>query len=300
MFSQFSGLSECRGWAARPRPPPAPRPTGFGEWIRRMQTVDPNRPLDQPMEMRSMDDEFNNLANDIDVCTDRFMQLQTNMTIALDRYQGCRMVGMDAHVLGRMVHVAIDIGLTSAQVEILRQCVPDLHMMENSMWEATQKIKPHLDDLLQPGTNEMVNHVHDNTDEILNLVITPELEACRLAQPHDEERGPVEPPMGECFIDTEFNYLAHEIEAVTGSFMNLQKTMTTALERYTKCLLFNNRIYNLEMVVLAAQHLGFDNHQMAYIERAILDLVYMEKVTWEQSLEIKPHLENIFEAMANQ
>ena len=282
-------------------PPPAPRPTGFGKWIRLMQTADPNRPLDQPMEMRSMDDEFNNLANDIDVCTERFMQLQANMTTALDRYQGCRMVGMDAHMLGRMVHAAIEgLGLTSAQVEILRQRVPDLHMMENSMWEATQEIEPHLDDLLQPGTDEMVNHVHDNTDETLNLAITPQLEACRLAEPHDEEKGPVEPQMGECFECTEFNYLAHEIGAVTHTFVNLQKTMTTALDRYTKCLLLSDRIYNLEMLVLAAQHLGFDSQQMAYIERAIPDLVYMEKVTWEQSLEIKPHLENIFEAMANQ
>ena len=131
-----------------PAPPPAPRPIGFGEWIRRMQTTDPDCPLDPSTEMRSMDNEFHNLAYDIDVCTERFMQLQTNMTSALDRYQGCRMVGMDAHMLGRMVHAAIDIGLTIPQMEFLQERVPYLRHMENSMWEATQEIFPHLDDLL--------------------------------------------------------------------------------------------------------------------------------------------------------
>ena len=279
-------------------PPPPPRPTGFGEWIRRMQTTDHDCPLDPPMEMRSMDDEFHNLANDIDVCTEQFMQLQTNMTTALDRYQGCRLVGIDAHMLGRMVHATIDIGLTIPQVEFLQQRVPDLRMMGNSMGEATQEIEPHVDDLLHPASDTMVNHLHDPKEE--NLLITPQLEACQLAQPHDEERGPVEPSMGERIIDEEFNNLADEIDVVTGSLMRLQKTMTTALERYAKCLLLNDRIYNLEMVVLARQHIGFDSQQMAYIERAIPNLVYMEKVTWEQWLEIKPHLENISESMANQ
>ena len=106
--------------------------------------------------------------------------------------------------------------------------------------------------------------------------------------------------MGERTIDDEFNYLASEIDEVTSKFMRLQTTMTTTLERYTKYLLLSDRIYNLEMVVLASQHIGFDSQQKAYIERKIPDLVYMEKVTWEQSLEIKPHLENVFESMANQ
>ena len=159
-----------------PAPSPAPRPTGFGEWIRRMQTADPDRPLDPTMEVRSMDDEFINLANDIDVCTERFMQLQTNLTTALDRYQGCRLVGMDAHMLGRLVHATIDIGLTIPQVEFLQQRVPDLYLIENSMWEAIQEILPHLDDLLHPDLEAMVNHVYDNTEE--NLPITALLEAC--------------------------------------------------------------------------------------------------------------------------
>ena len=72
--------------------------------------------LDPPKVMRSMDDEFNNLANDIDECTGYFLRLQTT---ALDRYQGCRLVGMHAHMLGRLVHVAINIGLTIPQVEFL-------------------------------------------------------------------------------------------------------------------------------------------------------------------------------------
>ena len=137
----------------------------------------------------------------------------------------------------------------------------------------------------------MVNHVYDNTEE--NLPITPLLEACRMDQPFDEERGPVEPPMGERTIDNKFNYLAEEIDEVTRKFMRLETTMTTALERHTRCLLLNNRIYTLERVVLAAQHIGFDSQLMAYIESKIPDLVYTEKVTWEQYIEIKPHLENI-------
>ena len=56
-------------------PSPAPPPTGFGELIARMQTADPDRPLHLPAEMRSLDDEFDNLVDDIDVCTQRFMQL---------------------------------------------------------------------------------------------------------------------------------------------------------------------------------------------------------------------------------
>ena len=128
--------------------------------------------------MRSMDDEFNNLAHDIDVCTDWFMQLQTNMTTALDRYKGCRLVGMNAHMLGRLVVVIINVGLTIPQVEILQQRLPDLYLIENVMWEAThwQAIEPHLDDLLHLDSEAMVNHVYDNTEE--NLPITPLLEAC--------------------------------------------------------------------------------------------------------------------------
>ena len=70
-----------------------------------------------------------------------------------------------------------------------------------------------------------------------------------MAQPFDEESGPVEPTMGERTIDDEFNYLASEIDdsEVTGKFMRLQTTMTIALERYTKCLLLSDRIYKLEM-----------------------------------------------------
>jgi hypothetical protein len=78
------------------------------------------------------------------------------------------------------------------------------------------------------------------------------LEACQIAQPFDEERGPMEPTMGEHTIDDEFNYLTSEIDEVTRKFMRLQTTMTSALERYTKYLLLNDRIYDLEMVVLVA------------------------------------------------
>ena len=132
----------------------------------------------------------------------------------------------------------------------------------------------------------------DNTEE--NLPITPLLEACRMDQASDFEDGQVDPLMGESTNDYEFNFLAEEIDILTANFMRLQTTMTTALERYMWCLLLSERIYDLEMVVLAAQHIGFDSPQMAYIESKIPNLVYMEQVTWEQSLEIKPHLENLY------
>ena len=263
-----------------------------------MQIADPDRPSHLPMEMRSLDNEFNNLAYDIDVCTVRFMQLQANMTNALDRYKGCRLVGMDAHMLGRLVNYSVDIGLTAQQVEILQQRVPDLYLIENEMWEATQAIEPHVDDLRHRGAEDMVNHVYENTEE--NLPITPMLEACQIAEPYESERGTVETTMGERTIDDEFNYLASEIYDVTHEFMGLQRTMTTALQRYTACLLLSDRIHHLCMVVIAAEHIGFDSRQKAYIESAIPDLAFMEKHTWEQSREIKPHLENIFESMANQ
>jgi hypothetical protein len=277
---------------------PAPKPTGFGEMIARMQTAELERPSGLPMGSRSMDDEFNNLASDIDVCMARFMQLQAYMTTALDRYKGCRLVGMDAHMLGRLVVYSADIGLTIPQVEALQQRLPDLHLIENDMWEATQAIEPHLDALLRCESEDMLNHVHDSPDE--NLPITPLLEACHIADPHNDEGDPVEPTMGEHTIDDEFYYLVSEIQDVTREFMGLQRTMTTALQRYTGTILLCDRIHRLCMLVLAAEHIGFDSRQKAYLGSKIPDLDYMEKVTWEQSREIKPHLPNIFESMAKQ
>ena len=77
------------------------------------------------------------------------MQLQTNMTTALDIYQGCCLVEMDAHMLGRLVHATIDVELTIPQVEFLQRRVLNLYLMENVMSKVTQEIKPHLDDLIQ-------------------------------------------------------------------------------------------------------------------------------------------------------
>jgi hypothetical protein len=136
-----------------------------------MQTADPDRPLGLAMETRSLDDEFNSLTFDIDVCTERFMQLQANMTDVLDRYKGCRLVGMDALVLGKLVLYSADIGLNIPQVEVLQQRLPNLHLIENDMWEAIQAIEPHLDDLLHHDSEDMVKLVYDNMDE--NLPITP-------------------------------------------------------------------------------------------------------------------------------
>ena len=211
------------------------------------------------------------------------------MTNVVDRYERCRLVGMDAHMLGKLVLYSAHIGLTVPQVEILQQRLPDLHLIENTMWEAMQEIEPHLDDFLHSDSEDMDD----------NLPITPLLEACQIAEPEHEEEGLVEPTRGERTIDDEFNYLGWEIQEVTREFMILQTTMTTALQRYTSCLLLSDRIHHLSMLVLTAEHIGFDSQQSAYIESKIDDLVLMENVTWEQSREIKPHLENIFESMAN-
>lgn len=51
------------------------------------------------------------------------------------------MVGMQAHMLGRLVHVAEHIGLTIPQVESLQQYIPYLYLMETIMWSATQEIE---------------------------------------------------------------------------------------------------------------------------------------------------------------
>jgi hypothetical protein len=93
-------------------------------------------------------------------------------------------------------------------------------------------------------------------------------------------------------------YVATMIQDVTREFMGLQRTMTTALQRYTGTILLCDRIHHLCMLVLAAEHIGFDSRQKAYLGSKIPDLDYMEKATWEQSREIKPHLPNIFESMA--
>jgi hypothetical protein len=229
-----------------PTPPPAPQPTGFRDFIQRMQLAYQDRPTHLLVELRSLDKQ--------------------------------------------------------RVPDLFQQRVPDLYLIENEMWEATQAIEPHLDDLCHRDSEDMVNHVYENTEE--NLPITPRLEACQIAEPFDYGRGTVETTvettMGERTIDDEFNYLALEIYDVTREFMGLQRTMTTALQRYTACLLLSDRIHHLCMVVIAAEHIGFDSRQKAYIESAIPDLAFMEKHSWEQSREIKPHLENIFESMANQ
>ena len=277
----------------------APRPTTFGEWIRIMQTAYSDRPAYPQMELLSMEEEFINLANDIDVCTERFMELQTTMTkdAALDTHQGCRLVGMHAHQLAKLVNAAREIGLTVPQVEFLQQRVPDLSYMEKVMWEAIQETEPHLYDILKPESLAMVNHVHDNTE---NHPMSPPLEVYPLTQPIHEESGPVEPYPGEFSVDDEFIYLMEDIAEVTHNFMRIQMTMTTALDRYTRCLVLSDRISDLQNEVLAAQHIGFNPQQMAYIESMNPNLVYMEKVLWEQSVEIQPHLPNIFESMGNE
>ena len=129
--------------------------------------------------------------------------------------------------------------------------------------------------------------------------ITPLLELCGMDQPPDEERGPLEPPMGERTVDDELNYLIEEIDTVMGSFLRLQTTMTTALERYQGCLLLRAQIHSLERVVLAAEHLGYDSQQMAYIKRKIPYLCLMEKIMWDSYEEIKPHLEYQFHPDTN-
>ena len=69
-----------------------------------------------------------------------------------DYDQGCRAshisrmpVGWNAcNMLGRFVNAAREIRLTVPQVEFLQERVPDLHYMENVMWEHYEKmgVKP--------------------------------------------------------------------------------------------------------------------------------------------------------------
>jgi hypothetical protein len=68
---------------------------------------------------------------------------------------------MQAHMLGRLVHVVEHIGLTIPQVESLQQHIPHLYLMEIVMWSTTQEIEPHLVYLLHPDLDMMVNHVNN-------------------------------------------------------------------------------------------------------------------------------------------
>jgi hypothetical protein len=119
------------------------------------------------------------------------------------------------------------------------------------------------------------------------------MEACRLDKACDEVDAHCEPLLGESAVDFEFRFLAVEIDALTANFMRLQRTMTTALERYTWCLLLCERLHDLKEVVIAAENIGFDSQQKAYIAGKIPDLLLMEDVVWYQSRQIKPHLENL-------
>ena len=55
------------------------------------------------------------------------------------------------------------------------------------------------------------------------------LEVCGMDRSPDEERGMLEPPMGEHTFDHEFNYLAKEIETVTGYLI------TSTTNNYDHC-----------------------------------------------------------------
>ena len=137
-----------------------PPPTTFVEFLRKMQSPDPDAPLDPPMGELCIDDEFKFLAMQIDECTGYFLRLQKTMTTALERYEGCLLVGMQIHMLGRVVRAAEHIGLSVPQLEFIHHHIPDLWLMETIMWEALEEIEPHLEYLLHPNIDMMVNHVN--------------------------------------------------------------------------------------------------------------------------------------------
>ena len=71
------------------------------------------------------------------------------------------MIGIDIHMLGRVVCAALEIGLSIQQLEFIDHHIPNLWLMETIMWEATQEIEPHLENLHHLDIDMMINHVNN-------------------------------------------------------------------------------------------------------------------------------------------
>jgi hypothetical protein len=61
------------------------------------------------------------------------------MTITLKRYYGCLMVGMQAHMLGKVVLASEHVGLAISQLHCVQWHIQDLCLMETIMWEANEE-----------------------------------------------------------------------------------------------------------------------------------------------------------------
>lgn len=55
----------------------------------------------------------------------------------------CILVGMQAHMLWKVVRVAKHIGLAVPQLEFVQRHIQDLCFMETNMWEAAHEIQTH-------------------------------------------------------------------------------------------------------------------------------------------------------------
>ena len=83
-------------------------------------------------------DEFNFLAKEIDKRTCNFLWVQKTMTTTFERYYGCLLVGMQVHMVEKVVHDVEHVRLTVPQLELCSH-VQDLCFMETIMWETTQE-----------------------------------------------------------------------------------------------------------------------------------------------------------------
>ena len=93
--------------------------TTFLEFFGEMQSADPDAPLDPPNGSVMYWRHVNYFVVHIDECTWYFLRLQKSTTIALERYHGCLLVGMQIHMLGRVVPANEHIGLIVPQLEFI-------------------------------------------------------------------------------------------------------------------------------------------------------------------------------------
>ena len=103
--------------------------TIFLEFLQKMQSTDLDAPLDPPMEVLCIDDEFSYLVSQIDEYMRYFLRLQKTMTTVLEKYQRYLLVGMQIYMRGRVVHVAEDTGLIVPQQVFIQHHFPNLWLM---------------------------------------------------------------------------------------------------------------------------------------------------------------------------
>ena len=88
--------------------------------------------------------------------------------------------------------------------------------------------------------------------------------------------------------------LAKEIDEFTEKFLWVQKTMTTALERYCGCLLVGMQSHMPRQMVHVVEHiLGLTVPHLEFFQKHIQDLCFMETIMWEVTQEFQPQLEHL-------